>query len=382
MIPMAEIIFWLCVVGVVIAYPVMLLAAVLLLRRAIPWRVDDQLRPSFTIVVAARNEEAVIRGKIENCLALDYPPDLLDVVVVNDQSEDGTAAIVAEYAHRRVSLVDFGERLGKTRILNRILPAIQGEIAVMTDANVLFDPMTLRHFARWFGDERVGLVSGYERRVQSERDKFQAETWYRDFEVLLKAAEGRLGAVMGAHGGLYALRKSCWRTLPDNALSNDDLATAMNVLRQGRAVIHDSQARAIEYIGAVPDLEFGRRLRIGAGNYQCVGWNLWLLNPLHGWKSFFFWTHKILRWFMPHMMVAALLSHGVMAWGGKLVPLFVLHVAAYGVGAVGILLNRRGRGGGLVSALGHFIYMNAALGFGFLKYVRGIQDSTWNPTRR
>jgi cellulose synthase/poly-beta-1,6-N-acetylglucosamine synthase-like glycosyltransferase len=378
----AQVVFWVCVAGMFAAYPGILLLALSMQRIRPPWRADEASQPAFTIVVAARNEERVIRGKLENCLALDYPPHLLDVVVVNDQSEDATAAIVREYVGERVTLLDFGERIGKTRILNRVVPVIRGEIAVMTDANVLFEQDVLRRFARWFADERVGLVSGYERRVQSERDQFQAETWYRDFEVLIKAAEGRVGAVMGAHGGLYCLRKSCWRPLPDNALSNDDLTTAMSVLRQGHAVIHDSQARAIELIGADPDQEFNRRVRIGAGNYQCFGWNFWLLNPRQGWKCLFFWVHKLPRWFTPHMMAGALAAHLVMAAQGRLVWLLAPHLALYIAGLAGLLRNRTGRGGGLVSALGHFIYMNAAVGVGFLKYLRGIQASIWNPTRR
>jgi cellulose synthase/poly-beta-1,6-N-acetylglucosamine synthase-like glycosyltransferase len=377
----AQVVFWVCVAGLIAAYPGILLLAFFMQRIRQPWWAAADRLPTFTVIVAARNEERVIRGKLENCLALDYPPGLLDVVVVNDQSEDATAAIAREYAGERVTLLDFGERIGKTRILNRVVPVIRGEIAVMTDANVLFEPDALRHFARWFADERIGLVSGYERRVQNVRDQFQAETWYRDFEVLIKAAEGRMGAVMGAHGGLYALRKSCWRPLPDNAIC-DDLTTAMNVLQQGRAVIHDSQARAIEFIGADPDQEFSRRVRIGAGNYQCFGWNFWLLNPRQGWKCLFFWVHKLPRWFTPHMMVAALVAHTFVVFHGRLTWLYVPHVAVYLVGMIGILLNRRGRGSGVVSALGHFIYMNAALGVGFLRYLRGIQASTWNPTPR
>lgn len=377
----AQLVFWSCVAGLAAAYPGILLISLVMQRIRPPWHADEACLPTFSIVVAARNEERVIQGKLENCLALDYPPELVDVMVVSDQSEDGTAAIVDGFAGRRVTRLDFGERIGKTRILNRVLPVIQGEIAVMTDANVLLAPDALRRFARWFADPRVGLVSGYERRVQSERDQFQAETWYRDFEVLIKSAEGRVGAVMGAHGGLYCLRKSCWRPLPDNAIV-DDVTIAMNVLRQGLAVTHDSQASAIEHIGADPDLEYDRRVRIGAGNYQCFGWNLWLLNPRQGWKSLFFWVHKIPRWFTPHMMAGALASHLVLALHGRLALLLIPHLGLYALGLTGLFLNRRGRGGGLVSALGHFIYMNAAVGVGFLKYLGGIQASTWNPTRR
>jgi cellulose synthase/poly-beta-1,6-N-acetylglucosamine synthase-like glycosyltransferase len=371
----------LCAAGLTAAYPGILLLALAVERLPLRWRPRADHEPSIAIVIAARNEQAVIGEKLENCLALDYPADKLEVLVISDASEDDTAAIVDACGDPRVRRIDYGERLGKTRILNRTLPALQAEIVVMTDANVIFEAGALRAFARWFADERIGLVSGYERRLRRESAALAAETWYRDFEVRLKEAEGRVGAVMGAHGGLYSLRRSCWRELPDNALSNDDLLTAMNVLRQGLAVVHDSEARATEYIGSDPDQEFSRRVRIGAGNYQCFWWNRWLLNPLHGWKSLFYWLHKLPRWFTPHMLAGALVAHLVLAAQGRLVVLLGLHLGLHALGLVGLVLNRRGYGGAL-AALGHFLYMNAAVALGFLKWLGGIRASTWNPTRR
>jgi cellulose synthase/poly-beta-1,6-N-acetylglucosamine synthase-like glycosyltransferase len=260
------------------------------------------------------------------------------------------------------------------------LPLAKGEILVVTDTNVFFARDTLRRLMRWYADPRVGLVSGTEQRIQAERQQFQAETWYRDFDIVLKCAEGRMGATMGAYGGIYSLRATCWRAIPDET-QNEDLATTLNVLRQGYATLHDSEALAEEAIGANPDMEFGRRIRIGAGNFQCLAWNLWLLNPLQGWKSLFFWFHKVPRWFTPHLLIVALATHLALALRGHLMPWLALHLALYAVGLYGIHQNRRGLGRGWVSALGHFLHMNAAVGLGFIRWLRGIRAGTWTPTR-
>lgn len=340
--------------------------------------------PHFTILVAAYNEEAVIRQKLANFQELVYPPDKLDMVVVSDQSSDATDRLVKECGGERVRLVNYGERLGKTRILNRTVPQLAGEIVIQTDANVMFRPDAILAFARWYRDPAVGLVCGYEERsVPPGGDAIRTESTYRDFEVRIKMLQSRFGAVMGAHGGLYSLRKTCWQPLPDNALSNDDLLTAMNVLHQGYRVVMDGSARALEITGTRLGEEFRRRVRIGAGNYQVFWWHRWLLNPLQGWKSLFFWTHKIPRWFTPHLMLVALVSNLLLAdRGGFYLACLVLQLVFYLAALAGAVLGLLRLRGGLLMAPWHFCSMNLAVLLGFFKWLGGIRSSTWTPGER
>ncbi|MCA9783645.1 MAG: glycosyltransferase family 2 protein [Calditrichaeota bacterium] len=345
---------------------------------------DPDPAPHFTILVPAYNEEAVIRQKLQNFKELRYPPDRLDMVIVSDQSNDATDSLVRELGGDRVRLVNYGERLGKTRILNRTVPELAGEIVIQTDANVLFDPSAIRAFARWYSDPRIGLVCGYEERsVPPGGDAIRTETTYRDFEVRIKMLQSRFGAVMGAHGGLYSIRKACWQPLPDNALSNDDLLTAMNVLRQGHRVVMDSSARALEITGTRLGEEFRRRVRIGAGNYQVFWWHSWLLNPLQGWKSFFFYAHKLPRWFTPHLMLVSLACNILLADRGPgYLALLVLQLLFYGIALLGAVLDALKIQGGLLMAPWHFCSMNLAVLVGFFKWLGGIRSSTWTPGSR
>jgi cellulose synthase/poly-beta-1,6-N-acetylglucosamine synthase-like glycosyltransferase len=367
----------------VLAYPILWLATKIIPRPK-PIQSPRTKNLSFTIVVAAYNEEAVIEQKISNFLAIDYPADKLNMLIVSDCSTDATDAMVSHCGSDRVRLINYGERLGKTRILNRVMQEIESDIVVMTDANILFDQDAIQAFTPWFSDPKVGLVCGWEdRQVPEGARAIQSEATYREFEVLIKEFQSRFGAVMGAHGGLYSIRRECWRPLPDNALSNDDLLTGMNVLKQAKSVCFERRARGLEVTGTEMSDEFRRRVRIGAGNFQCMWWHPWLLNPFVGWRSLMYWIHKVPRWLTPHLMFIAFISNALLIkqaplWG----LLLALQVGFYLMATLGLLLNAVGRGRGKWMAPAHFCSMNWAIFLGFVHWLRGIEQTTWSPTNR
>jgi len=367
--------------GLFLAYPGIYLLSLGVGARRSPYHWDESSLPTVTILLAAYNEEAIILDKLANCLGQDYPADKLRMVVVSDHSTDRTAELVDGHPDPRLRRVAYDQRLGKAGIMNRTVPQLESELTLITDANVVFQPDTVRMLARWFADARVGLVSGYERRVQGKMASLKSETWYRDFDVRVKGAEGAVGAAMGAYGGIYCFRTSCWRAMPDTA-QNEDLTTTLGILRQGYAALHDREAVAIEEVGSSADQEFGRRTRIGAGNFQCLGWNLWILNPLQGWKSLFFWTHKIPRMFTPHFLAGAFLANVLLAPTGAGWSLLLgIQLVGYALGLAGLQVNRRGGNWGMLSTLGHFLHMNIAVAVGFSRLLRGVGSGTWTPAR-
>ncbi len=364
-------------------YPVSLLLIRLLPPHRCPHPPAKEL-PFFCIVVAAYNEEGVIPQKLANFQQIDYPPERLAMVVVSDHSTDGTDELVKASGDPRIRLLRYEERLGKVQILNRTIPGIPADIIINTDANVVFDRNTIRNFARWFQDSQTGLVCGYEEReVPRAGGTIRGETTYRDFEVRIKSIQSHFGAVMGAHGGLYAIRRECWQELPRNSLSNDDLMTAMNVLRSGKKVYMDLEARATEITGTRISEEFKRRIRIGAGNYQVFWWHRWLLNPMRGWKSFFFWTHKLPRWFTPHLMALSFFTNLALAGEGEFFRACLLaQIVFYGLALLGAVADRLALDLRLLTAPYHFCSMNLAVLLGFLKWLKGIDSSIWTPSDR
>jgi cellulose synthase/poly-beta-1,6-N-acetylglucosamine synthase-like glycosyltransferase len=116
-----------------------------------------------SIIVSAYNEEKVIGKKMENALSLDYPRELLEIVVVSDGSTDRTCEIVSRFAHHGVVLRHYEGRIGKSACLNRAVPLAAGSIVVFSDANSMYEQGALRALLGPFQDNTVGFVTGWTR---------------------------------------------------------------------------------------------------------------------------------------------------------------------------------------------------------------------------
>src|SRR4051794_16797883 len=152
--------FWLSTLLVLYAYAGYPLAVWGLAR----WRgrrpAKAPITPSVTVVITAYNEAHVIRDKIENTLALEYPADRLEILVGSDGSTDGTDEIVAEYAGQGVRLHRQPARGGKAALLAALVPQARGEIVVLSDARQRYAPDAVRELVANFADVTVGCVSG------------------------------------------------------------------------------------------------------------------------------------------------------------------------------------------------------------------------------
>jgi cellulose synthase/poly-beta-1,6-N-acetylglucosamine synthase-like glycosyltransferase len=344
---------------------------------------SDQYRPIVSIIIPAYNEEKVIGRKIENCLALDYPKDLLQVMVCSDCSSDHTVSIAMGYTARGVTVIDYHDRSGKTGVINKSIPLAKGEIVVLTDANTMFKPDAIKNLISMYTSERVGAVLG---RVDlynpGNAAALKNEIRYRDFEATLKHYEGLFGAALGAFGGLYSIRKSLYIPLPPNAYSNDDFITPLRIMQRGYRVLFDRAAISTEETGQTVAEEFSRRIRIGAGNFQAFFLLLPLLNPLSGMPFVLYVSHKVLRWFSPFLLLFIFLATLPLLHLKPFVWLFYAQCLCYGLAIFGALcakINLKIPGG---STIYHFVSMNAALLFGFFRYLRGIKSAVWQSTER
>ena len=219
---MATVAFWaaaLLLAQTYFLYPLWLL---LLSRLRPAWRgtqAGPGAWPTVSLVVAAHDEASCIEEKLCNSLALDYPPDRLEVLIGSDGSIDGTDALVRAYPDPRVQL-SAAPRAGKTSVLNRCIPAARGEVVVLSDANTRIEPGALKALVRHFADPEVGAVCGRLQLYNPTRAEYE-ESAYWKYESWLKAMEGTQGAVVGANGGLYALRRELFRPLPPSTIVDD-----------------------------------------------------------------------------------------------------------------------------------------------------------------
>jgi cellulose synthase/poly-beta-1,6-N-acetylglucosamine synthase-like glycosyltransferase len=380
-----EVAFWACfsvVFYAYLGYPVLVrgLAAVFG-RRAAPAEPEDGALPRLSVLVAAHNEAAVIADRIENALAADYPPDRLEVVVATDGCDDGTAEVVRRYAGRGVRLIEYAVRRGKANVLNASIPQLTGAVVLLSDANTFTDPAAARRLARWFADDRVGAVCG--RLVLTDPEGgTNADGLYWKYETFLKTCEGRLGALLGANGGIYAVRRSCFTPIPPGTIVDDFVLPLQAKIRTGCRIVYDPDAVAHEETPPHISAEFRRRARIGAGGFQSLGFLWRLLNPLNGWVTFTFVSHKLLRWGCPFFLIGMLLTAAAL-WPDPLYRvLFLGQVAFYGLSAVVPLVPAAPRSLRPLRLTTMFTGMNLALLLGFWRWASGTQHGTWQRTVR
>lgn len=380
LITVIETVFWLSLFLIgysYIFYPLVLIILDKKFKK--PVKQDDNYYPSVGFIVPVHNEEKVIEKKLRNILDIDYPRDKIKIWVGSDKSDDKTEELVRSYNDKRVHLWISPERVGKTGILNMVVPLIDTDVVLFTDANTIHKPDCLKAIARNFADPQIGGVAGHIEHVSENIEEF-GENIYRKFESKQKTIEGRLHSTISAFGGFYAIRRKLFSPIPDNAYSNDDVLIPMSVIRKGFRVVYEPQAVSQEDMTGDVSREFSRRVRIGAGNFQAFFWLLDFLNPLTGWPSFCYISHKVTRWFSPFFLIAAYISCGLLFYY-KPVDLYRMIFASGSI----IFLS-----GGLFKIVPlritrhiyYFLVMNIALTLGFFKYLKGIESAAWSRTER
>jgi cellulose synthase/poly-beta-1,6-N-acetylglucosamine synthase-like glycosyltransferase len=380
----AALCFWVCIAGVVYAYaiyPAMLWVFARFGSHAEPAQLPDEDLPSVSLLVAAHNEAAVIRQRIENALNLDYPREKLEIVIASDGSTDATTEIARRYADRGVRVLDYQMRRGKAAVLSAAMKELRGQIIVLSDANTLTDACAVRSLVRWFADPGIGVVCG--RLVLTDPHSGRnADGMYWRYETMLKRMESRLGALLGSNGAIYAIRAELFPGIRAGTIVDDFVIPLLARLNTGCRIVYDEAAIAREQSAADIRSEFRRRTRIGAGDWQAITM-LWpLLDPRQGWIAFTFASHKVLRWLGPFFLLGAIILN-LMLLGSKFyVDLGVAQVAGYGVAILGFVVPKGVPAWKPLRLANLFVSMNLALLVGFFRFIGGPGGGIWNPTHR
>ena len=353
-------------------------------RRPLPPVVADADLPAVSVLVAAYNEEKEIGDRIVNALKQDYPPGMLEVVIASDGSSDRTNEIARGHTGYGVRLLDYPVRRGKATVLNDAFGELDGEVVVLSDANTYFSgPKVVRKLARWFRDPAVGAVCG-KLVLTDPNTGTNVDGLYWKYETFLKQCECRLGALLGSNGAIYAVRRELFDGIPPDTVLDDFVIPLRARMRTGKRIVYDPEARADEETPKGIRQEFKRRARLGAGGFQCIGMLRGLLHPRHGWTAFTFWSHKVLRWACPFLLIAALAANAALAVvGGPLyLGLLAGQVLFYALALLGSRLPAGSKVCKAVRLTTMFVSMNAALLVGFVRWARGSQRAAWERTAR
>ena len=391
---MTELAIWTCISLVVfhyVGYPFLLFAFsafcqaksdfVYLIRRVDRrCRFQRDLAPRVAILMSAYNEEVVIQAKVKNLLELDYPSDRLEFLVGLDGSVDSTSEVLSQAPSGRLHVFSFHSRRGKLAVLRDLAERTTAEILVITDANTILDRNCILNLARHFADPRVGVVSGEEIRFVSPGTDPGGEFLYWRYESALKILESRLDCSLGGNGSVLAIRRTFFRPRKQSII--EDFQIPLEIRFNGYRVVYDPEAVAIEAIAPTFSAQFGRRVRIGAGNFQTLFANPGFFNPTKGLVTFCFLAHRVLRWFVPLLLVAAFCCSILLADQPAYAALLLVQSGFYLMACLGYWLKKKGKSVRLASLPLSFCSMNLALLLGLLRYLSGRQTLTWNPTLR
>jgi biofilm PGA synthesis N-glycosyltransferase PgaC len=336
--------------------------------------------PTVTVLIVAHNEAPRIDERIDNVLALDYPPDRLEIIVASDGSDDGTAERARRYEEAGVTTIGFGARRGKPAILNDVVPMARGEIVLFADARQRFEPGVLRTLTGVFGDPRVGAVSGELILTANDRDGTAAGNgvgFYWRYEKFIRRRESRLDSTIGATGAIYAIRRDLFEPVAEETIL-DDVLIPLRIVRRGYRVLFESRARAYDRAATTAEAEFMRKVRTIAGTFQLLVRERWLLNPFRNRLWVQTVSHKGLRLVGPLFLVSILGANlfllqdwlYVLTLGGQL----VFYAAALG----GHALRNAKRKVPLLSVPYVFCALNWAAVIALVRFVSGRQRVTWD----
>ena len=267
----------------------------------------DETKPMLSMIIPAYNEVAVIEQKIRNTLTLSYPADRLEIIVVSDQSDDGTDEVVRPYADRGVQLHRVGVRSGKLSAMMAGVEIARGTIFAFSDANAMYAPDALEKLVLPFQDEQVGVVCGKLQYINRERTTIsEGETLYWRYESWLKSLESRFNTLIGANGSIYAVRRSAY--VPLDADISDDFGFPLAAYAKGFKVVFQPEALSTEEAPPAIPTEFKKKSRFVAHQLTTLH-RLWgILRPWHDLKFLFqIVSHKLLRncipFFLPGLVV-------------------------------------------------------------------------------
>ena len=365
---------------VYLGYPILI--GLLARLRPRPIR-QGKIEPSVTLLISAFNEAHVIGEKLTNALALDYPKDKLEILVISDASTDETDRIVNAYASRGVTLLRMPDRGGKTLGLNAAMKVAKGEIVVFSDANIMYLPDTLRRLVQNFADLSVGCATGDSQYVDAPHSAAHAqENTYWGYERYIRSMESLVGSTVGGDGAIFAIRRELYQPL--SAETINDLVIPLQIVSRGHRAVFEPTAIGLEPSAGDFRKEFRRKRRIVNRSWRGVMSVSGILSPaqvgLFAWQV---WSHKVLRWLvLPFVAIGFLgclsaYESGVIyqlgGWGG---------VASLFVAAVGPFLPASlGRLSSLVQTVFYFYLVNLAAILGVTKALGGRVDRIWAPER-
>lgn len=345
---------------------------------------DPTVWPTVTLVLPVHNEESAVAAALERLLALDYPEDRRDILVVSDASTDRTDEIVRSFSGRGVKLLRLAQRGGKTAAENAAGANLQGEIAVNTDATTRIGPAAVKALVRVFQDPTIGVASGRDVSVMgTSTEGNRGESGYVRYEMWVRSLETRMGTIVGASGCFYAIRRELFDGLFPEALSRD-FASALIAVEHGLRAVSVEDAVCLVPRTRTLRSEYHRKVRTMARGLETLWYKRGaMVGAARQRFAFMLLSHKFVRWLVFLVFPLSPIGLGILSFRWPAAGILL------GLGLLGCSL------GGLAFlyptdrvvprplAMAGFLVGSLVAGFAaWMKALRGELNPIWEPTRR
>ncbi|MEP7235610.1 MAG: glycosyltransferase, partial [Ignavibacteriota bacterium] len=349
---------------------------------------DESFRPQVSIILAVYNEESVLLRCIDSLLRLDYPIDLIEIIIGSDGSSDRTNQILTELsvAHEIILPVYFPERRGKMSVINDLAELAKGDILFFADADITLSANALKAQIRHFADPMIGAVAGsYRIQVDSAaHGHASSEKYYASHEQNIRLNEALFCTTVGVFGGNYSIRHALWRPLPDG-LVHDDTFVAYNIMDKGKRVYCEPESISTDTYNRTLKDEFRRKSRSASRGYHTLTFFPRLVGFAGGKNSFLLWSHKLLRWLSPFLMLTAFILSvaGLFIYAEEryfLLVLFFCTIAT--ITFLGWILEYLDIRVPIIRQSMWFVSMNIAYISGTIKFLTKSDESVWSQAGR
>ncbi len=385
-----KIIFWLCLFGIIYPFALYRPLLKLFLCMTKPEPCTDTFKdswPTVMFIISAYNEENVIGSKLDNTLAIQYPKDKLEIVVISDASDDGTDKIVKNKSltYDNVRLFRQEERKGKTAGITTALKDAKTDIIVFSDANAMYKKNALLELVKCFTRKKVGYVVGAAVYNQNKKSSaYNSESLYWNQELELKQLESDFCSVVGGDGAIYAIRKELFWPLQDDDIN--DFANPLQIVAKGYKGVFNSKAVCYEDSAENFAMEYQRKRRIVNRSFRAFT-RYFNLFDVRQHKKFLFMliSHKILRWFSMFFIIGVTLSSLVLSIKGEGVLYIICFsgVIISGFSALlGKTLNQKHNCPKPLYLLYYFYLVSIAGMNGIIDNLRGRYHITWDHIRK
>lgn len=337
-----------------------------------------EMTPPVTLIITAFNEEKRIRAKLENTVALDYPPEDLQVIVASDGSTDLTNEIVRSYAPQGIELLEVKNRGGKENAQKEAVSHARGDIIVFSDVATRIDPHGLLQIVSNFADSSVGCVSSEDRLIGQD-GKPSGEGFYVCYEMWLRRLESQVNSLVGLSGSFFAARAEVCRDFSGDVQS--DFRTLLSSMKLGMRGVSDPDAVGHYLDIANEKKEFERKVRTVLRGLTVFFNHCEFLNVRkYRLFSYQFFCHKLLRWLVPFFLLIAFLTNVLLvpasgfyaiSMAGQIL-FYTLAVYGWKVGGLK----------GYMKIPMFFLVVNAAIAVAWYHYMSGKRVVLWTPSER